>query len=110
VENTGQQPHELLLARSSEPVTAEQVLAMLTSEGDDEGATPVDGGPTFADLTPAGGLGWLSPGQVAWTELDLQPGTYVALCFVFDPQTGMPHAMMGMVDVFTVGEAATPAS
>ena len=48
-------------------------------------------------------MGWLSPGETAWTEVDLAPGTYVALCFVFDPATGMPHAAMGMVAVFTVG-------
>jgi hypothetical protein len=52
--------------------------------------------------TPVGGMGQLSPGLTAWTELDLAPGTYVAVCFVFDPATGMPHAVLGMVDVFTV--------
>jgi hypothetical protein len=98
VTNTGEQPHELLLVYSPEPVTAEQVLDALESEDSE------------IDLIPAGGVGWLSPGQAAWTEVDLQPGTYVALCFVFDPATGMPHAMMGMVAAFTVSDGdAAPA-
>jgi hypothetical protein len=43
--------------------------------------------------------------------MDLTPGTYIALCFVPDEQTGAPHAAMGMVAIFTVGEgAATPAA
>lgn len=108
--NDGQEPHELLLARSPEPVTVEQVIELVTSESGDENATPVGGGPSFAELEPVGGIGWLSPGLTAWTEVRLEPGTYVALCFVFDPETGMPHVAMGMVEVFTVGEAGTPST
>jgi hypothetical protein len=107
VTNAGREPHELLLARSPEPVTAEQVMQLLADPS--EVATPSGGGPSFADFEPAGGIGWLSPGLTAWTEVDLTPGTYVALCFVYDPATGLPHVAMGMVAVFTVGEgAATP--
>ena len=96
VTNTSEQPHELLLVYSPGPVTVDQVLEALDSEDSE------------IELTPAGGVGWLSPGQTAWTEIDLQPGTYVALCFVYDPSTGMSHAMMGMVTVFTVAEAGEP--
>ncbi len=103
VTNTGEQPHELLLARSPEPVTTEQVLELMASESEE--ATPTGGGPSFGDFEPVGGMGWLSPGTTAWTEVTLEPGTYVALCFVFDPATGLPHAAMGMVAVFSVDEA-----
>jgi hypothetical protein len=109
VTNSGEQPHELLLARSPQPVTAEQVIELMAGESAE--ATPTGGGPSFGDFEPVGGIGWLSPGVTAWTEVDLEPGTYVALCFVFDPETGMTHAAMGMVAVFTVGEGtATPVS
>jgi hypothetical protein len=109
VTNSGEQPHELLLARSPQPVTAEQVIELMA--GESEEATPTGGGPSFGDFEPVGGIGWLSPGVTAWTEVDLEPGTYVALCFVFDPETGMTHAAMGMVAVFTVGAGtATPVS
>ncbi len=103
VTNTGEQPHELLLARSPEPVTVEQVMELMASESEE--ATPTGGDPSFGDFEPVGGIGWLSPGATAWTEVDLEPGTYVALCFVFDPATGLPHVAMGMVATFTVGEA-----
>jgi len=107
VTNTGEQAHELLLARSPRPVTAEQVVELLS--GESEEATPTGGGPSFGDFEPVGGIGWLSPGETAWTEVDLAPGTYIALCFVPDPETFVPHAAMGMVAVFTVGEStATP--
>src|SRR5215207_10065089 len=109
VTNTGEQPHELLLARSPQALTAEQVMELMAGESED--ATPTGGGPSFGDFEPAGGIGWWSPRVTAWTEVDLEPGTYVALCFVFEPETGMTHAAMGMVAVFTVGEdAATPVS
>lgn len=106
VTNDGAVPHELLLVRSPVPVTAEQALELIEQE--DQIATPVGGGPSPADITAAGGVGWLSPGMSAWTEVDLQPGHYIALCFVFDPETGMPHAMLGMVDVFVVDDEGTP--
>jgi hypothetical protein len=107
VTNIGEQPHELLLARSPQPVTAEQVMELMASQSEE--ATPTGGGPSFGDFEPVGGIGWLSPGVTAWTEVDLAPGTYVALCFVFDPETGLPHVAMGMVAIFTVGEGtATP--
>jgi hypothetical protein len=49
--------------------------------------------------------------RAAPLALDLAPGTYIALCFVPDEETGVPHALMGMVQVFTVGEGmATPAA
>ncbi len=107
VTNIGEEPHELLLARSPQPVTAEQVMELMA--GESEEATPTGGGPSFGDFEPVGGIGWLSPGETAWTEVDLEAGTYVALCFVFDPESGLPHVAMGMVAVFTVGDGtATP--
>ena len=48
VTNTGEQPHELLLARSPEPVTAEQVMELMA--GESEEATPTGGGPVVRRL------------------------------------------------------------
>ena len=49
--------------------------------------------------------------RAAPPALDLAPGTYIAVCFVPDEETGVPHALMGMVQVFTVAEGmATPAA
>jgi hypothetical protein len=106
ITNAGTMPHEFLLARSPAPITREQVLELVMTESQD--ATPTGGGPSGRDILGVGGLGWLTPGASAWTEVDLELGTYVVLCFVFDPATGQPHVANGMVDVFTVGDSATP--
>jgi hypothetical protein len=43
--------------------------------------------------------------------MDLTPGTYVAMCFVEDPGSGMWHALQGMVQVFSaVDGGGTPAA
>jgi len=44
----------------------------------------------------------MSAGNTVWSLLDLKPGTDVAVCFVPDAQTGMPHFLMGMYTPFTV--------
>ena len=43
---------------------------------------------------------------------DLQPGFYILLCFVGDPEMdGLPHAFGGMIEVVPVGvDAGTPAA
>jgi LPXTG-motif cell wall-anchored protein len=51
-------------------------------------------------------MGALMTGKSAWASLDLQPGDYIALCFVPDPASGKSHLELGMHTVFTV--AAQP--
>ena len=79
-----------------------------------EGATPSPGQPAWAmDEAAFEELGYvqvLSAGRTAWVAVDLAAGTYLALCFVPDQESGMLHALMGMVEVFTVGEVGTPAA
>jgi hypothetical protein len=43
----------------------------------------------------------VSPGVPAWATLHLEPGSYVAVCFV-PAADGTPHALKGMVTPFTV--------
>jgi hypothetical protein len=43
-----------------------------------------------------------SGGTVTWTEFNFQPGTYAAICFIFDESTGRPHVLDGMVTTFVV--------
>jgi hypothetical protein len=43
-----------------------------------------------------------SGGTTTWQEFDLDPGSYAVLCFIVDPETGVPHLMDGMVKTFTV--------
>ncbi len=103
VTNTGSTPHEIVLAWSPDVMTTEDMVAAMGLDGQ---GTPPDG------LTPPvtiGGLGWLSPGQTAWTELDLAPGSYLVLCLVYDPDIRATHFERGMVDSFRIAPA-TPAA
>src|SRR5262249_52508331 len=100
VVNAGRQPHELMLLKSPDGLTSDQLGEMVLN-GDDS-ATPAGGGTSFSDLVPVGGISWLTQGQTAWTDVDLSPGTYALICFVYDPASGTTHAMEGMYDVITV--------
>lgn len=44
----------------------------------------------------------VSPGNTIRVNYGLIPGTYVLVCLVPDPSTGVPHAAMGMHKVITV--------
>lgn len=86
------QSHEFQLVKVPAGTTRAQLLACLRGQTCTLTAPPID----------AGGAGASAPGRTHWVLLHLQPGTYAALCFVPDINTGMPHALMGMVTVFTV--------
>jgi hypothetical protein len=44
----------------------------------------------------------LNPGSSGYPALNLQPGTYAAICLIPDPASGKPHAALGMAKDFTV--------
>lgn len=48
------------------------------------------------------GVGVLSPQTTTLAQVDLEPGTYGAVCYIPEPNSGMFHLMMGMTDVFEV--------
>ena len=100
ITNSGEQPHEVALVKGPDGVTLEQVLAV--SEADMSGGTPPADSPSADDFEPFGNTVAISGGQTTWVPFDLEPGTYVAFCFVTDPETGLPHMMLGMTTVFTV--------
>ena len=56
----------------------------------------------FDEITDVYATPNISPGHTTWIEVDLAPGTYAVACFVPDQETQAPHALMGMVQVFTV--------
>jgi uncharacterized cupredoxin-like copper-binding protein len=97
--NDGQDVHELLLVRKNDGVTqsAEELLALPEDEA--MSLTTMVGSPAFAP-----------PGEEGHMVVDLEPGAYVAACFIpmgmtstdGPPPEGPPHAMQGMVTEFTV--------
>lgn len=98
VVNEGAQPHEMLLAQLTPGATAMD-FAMAAFD-------PAASGPPPGQ--PIGGLQAIMPGSSAWLELDLAPGTYAAICFVPDPESGQPHLARGMISEYTVEAWRSP--
>jgi hypothetical protein len=42
--------------------------------------------------------GTISMGATEWIAADLEPGTYVLICFAPDIESGMAHAYLGMYE------------
>jgi hypothetical protein len=106
--NVGEQLHEMVVLRLAEGVTSDQLQSVLQAMGPP--ATPESGAaasPAAAmsgppPFTAIGGVAPMNPGYTNWTLLDLEPGEYVAICFVPDPESGLPHFALGMIMPFTV--------
>jgi uncharacterized cupredoxin-like copper-binding protein len=97
VVNKGNEVHELALFKIAEGKTLDDVKGFLLSP---PGSPPPAGPPPFSE---AGGTVGLSPNQMAWLNLKLEPGQYAMFCFFPDPAKGdMPHALEGMIKAFTV--------
>ena len=93
--NKADQPHFVLLQQVVEGTTTDQVLSYLQS-GDE--APPPWGLPAGMET------GSLSPGRSMTVDYDLPPGQYVVMCFFPDPTMhGMPHALMGMLEMIHLG-------
>jgi hypothetical protein len=107
--NFSNEPHFMLLLKSPSPLTMDQVMQLLQLP---DNATPPPGVPNPNDFTTAALASTQSAGTTVWLSLNLEPGTYVMLCFVPDPNNNyMPHAAEGMATIITVGGgAATPAA
>jgi hypothetical protein len=106
--NDSDQPHFIQAIYSPNPITEEEVMEVLMTE---EGATPAAGGPDMSQLSVAFITGTQSAETTQYVSVDLQPGYYVLLCFVGDPEMdGLPHAFEGMIEVIPAGAAGTPAA
>ena len=61
-------------------------------------------------IEDVGGFEPIQAGDRGWLMLNLTPGTYVALCFVPDPETGKAHADLGMIQSFDVSKPVPAAA
>lgn len=100
VANVGEQPHFVFLGGVPDGTTVDDALALFASVGD-PAATP-DGGLAMEEITEVLDTADQSAGVTAWYTADLGPGTYLAVCFVPDPASGTPHAMLGMTQIVEV--------
>ncbi|MGD9891882.1 MAG: hypothetical protein AB7R89_29750 [Dehalococcoidia bacterium] len=90
VTNQGPQAHEMAVVRADAPL--EQVMQALAN---------LDEEPPF-EIADFGGMQAIDAGKSGWVTMNFTPGSYVLFCFVPDPETGLPHVELGMVDAFSV--------
>ncbi len=96
ITNQGPELHEWNIFRLAEGKTMADVNQFFSQP---PGAAPA-GPPPFSAL---GGLNGLSTNASAFVEMDLQPGSYVAICNIPSAaNNGQPHSALGMVKEFTV--------
>ena len=110
--NDADQPHFIFAVRSDVPFTEDEVVELLSEEEPPEGATPEAGAAEGPPISPAFITGVQSSETTQYLAVDLEPGYYILLCFVGDPnKEGLPHAFDGMIEVVPVGaDAGTPAA
>jgi uncharacterized cupredoxin-like copper-binding protein len=89
--NIGKELHEYALGRLDEGKTLADVKKRL-AQG--EGDPP----PWFTDVA---GVPVLSPGKEITVTREMEPGTYVFLCFIPSPK-GVPHYELGMLKDFEI--------
>jgi hypothetical protein len=99
VANQGAEAHELVIYRPAPELTADELVALLTAAESPPGTGT--GAPAEQPFVAVGGMQALSGGRSGWVVLDLEPGEYVAVCYV-PTADGVPHLMLGMIQTFTV--------
>lgn len=95
VENLGHQDHMMFISKYKPGKGHEDAMALLEDP-------TADSSTVFEEETI--GVHGIAPGKFNDVVFDLEPGTYGAICFVTDPETGAPHAFLGMMQSFTVSE------
>jgi hypothetical protein len=100
VKNIGAQPHFLVLVKVPDGTTRDDIGQLINSEmTGTPAAIPLNPETDFQDVASTDTQ---SAGTSSWIAVNLQPGTYAVMCFFPDEASGMPHASMGMYNVFTV--------
>ena len=106
--NDGTEPHILVPLKLKPGKTAADAVPLLSTP---EGPDPEQLAEVFDDNVDSafyGTPGLLPAGDSGTTVADFTAGNYVLVCFIPSPD-GTPHAALGMVKDFTVGEGDNPA-
>ena len=101
VENSGVEPHDLVLMKLAPGKTVEDIQAWLNPERARR-ADAAKNPPPFESLgTGAGGIAAIAPGMQSFFETDFTPGDYAMLCMATAPD-GRSHIEHGMIRQLTV--------
>jgi hypothetical protein len=92
VNNKGQQPHEVFLAKLAPGKGVNDLLASLAPDA------PADA----IDWQALGGISVIESGAHSYFSVELEPGRYALVCFAPDHASGAPHFMKGMAQEITV--------
>lgn len=90
IENTAEQPHELVFIKLNAGKTAQDVV---------DWAMKMEGPPPGV---PVPGASPMSKGMSNTVVVDVTPGDYALVCFVPDAKDGRPHLAHGMMKQVTV--------
>ncbi|MCA9859699.1 MAG: hypothetical protein KC438_08250 [Thermomicrobiales bacterium] len=91
--NHGTTWHDLTTLKAPDGSTVDDLFAAFETTPEDQ---------VFPDgYMTTGGVGATSPGVSTWVELNLEPGTHIAACFL-PGEDGLPHAFNGMITAFEV--------
>lgn len=94
VVNEGPQPHEVAVVELAPGATAEQFMAAMEPGAETEGPPPG---------MPIGGLQVIEPDAEGYFTVNLESGReYLLICFHPDPDSGAPHAALGMMQTVSV--------
>ena len=123
--NAGAQEHFMAVTRMPEGLTADDYLKDVVKGAFGGAMGPYYAGEVelgsalenlgallpewFGGLTPSGGAGLVSGGNVSETTMELEPGYYVIECYVKAPD-GKFHVDLGMLRGLTVTDDASGAS
>ena len=111
VTNIGDQPHEIFITKTPERLSVEEAQGLLLMPPD---ATPDPSLPNPEEFEEVNFILPVSKDQTTMVEMSLEPGHYIAVCFIPEKESGEPHAMKGMISIFSVGaegeEVEPPAS
>ncbi|MFN2543533.1 MAG: hypothetical protein ABR600_03030 [Actinomycetota bacterium] len=100
--NVGKQSHMAVIGRLDAGKTVADVQKLLTSNSNSN--------PKWFHNSPADDP-LITPGESSGITIHAsKPGTYVMLCFVTDPKTHKPHALLGMLGSFEVANSGSAAS
>jgi hypothetical protein len=87
-DNSGEQPHHLLLAPIKGDASAEEIEKAFKEE---KGPPPIEEKGSQSTAVIEGG-------EAQLVTVDLEAGRYAMFCFITDRDGGKPHALKGMVD------------